>query len=96
MAGPAAACSAPFAHFLDMSDHAAVRFKALAEGYSGHIRFAVEPFGINQDIPAPAKLPMQASYACFVNMIGNYLWIIGLLGGASGAAGVIANVTHAV
>jgi hypothetical protein len=26
----------------------------------------------------------------------DYLWIIGLLGGASGAAGVIANVTHAV
>jgi hypothetical protein len=33
-----------------------------------HIRFAVEPFGINQDIPAPAKLPMQASYACFANL----------------------------
>jgi hypothetical protein len=28
--------------------------------------------------------------------IEGYLWISELLGGASGAAGVIANVTHAV
>jgi len=63
MAGPAAATSASFALFLDMSDHAPVRFKALPEGYSdarSSHPFAVEPFGIKQDIPAPAKLPMQA------------------------------------